>query len=126
MVVRTARAPVGSPPAFRLVTLAASAGGLPALAAVLARLPPEFPLPIAVVQHVDPNHRSLVADILGRRTSLRVKPAAEDDTLAGGIVYVAPPGSHMIVDPDRTIRLTDTAPIHFLRPAADLLFETAA
>jgi two-component system chemotaxis response regulator CheB len=49
-----------------LVALAASAGGLNALSQVLAGLPGDFPATILVVQHLDPRHRSLMADILSR------------------------------------------------------------
>lgn len=111
---------------FHLVAIAASAGGLAAVAAILARLPRDFPLPIAVVQHVDPSHDSLIADILGRRTPLSVKQARDGDTLVSGIVYIAPPGRHFEVGTGGTIALTREEPVHFLRPSADRLFVSAA
>jgi len=111
---------------FQLVVVAASAGGLAAIGAVLERLPREFPLPIAVVQHVDPHHHSLIAEILARRTPLHVKQASGDDVLTGGVVYVAAPNSHMIVGANRTIQLSDTERVHFVRPSADRLFASAA
>ena len=111
---------------FQLVAIAASAGGLSALTTVLAEMPAEFPLPIAVVQHVDPTHRSLIADILARRTPLKVKQAEAGERLLAGVVYIAPPGSHMLVRADRSVQLTQTEPVHFVRPSADQLFESAA
>lgn len=59
--------------AFDVVALAASAGGLTALSKVLSALPVDFPAALVVVQHVDPRRRSLMAEILSRRTPLRVK-----------------------------------------------------
>jgi two-component system chemotaxis response regulator CheB len=111
---------------YHLVVLAASAGGLSALASVLEKLPAEFPLPVGIVQHVDPSHHSFVASILGRRTPLRVSEARDDDSMIGGQVYVAPPDMHMIVGPAFQVHLTHTAPVHFVRPSADVLFESAA
>ena len=111
---------------FRLVVIAASAGGLSALSRVLAALPSNFPLPLAIVQHLDPNHVSRLADILGRRTTLAVKEAEADDLLTSGVVYIAPPGWHMIIVPGGAIALTQTVPVHFVRPSADELFESAA
>ena len=111
---------------YHLVVVAASAGGLTALASVLEKLPPEFPVPLGIVQHVDPNHKSLVASILGRHTALKVQQAREHDSMIGGHVYVAPPGMHMVVEPGYAVHLTHTAPVHFVRPSADLLFESAA
>ena len=114
------------PPAFEIVALAASAGGLKALTDVLAALPAEFPAPLVVVQHLDPRHRSLMADILGKRTMLAVKEASEGDRLEPGRAYVAPPNRHLLVNPDRTLSLTQTELVHFVRPSADLLFESTA
>jgi two-component system, chemotaxis family, protein-glutamate methylesterase/glutaminase len=123
--VQLGRVPTNPAVAFDLVAIAASAGGLSALAQVLASLPQTFPLPVAVVQHLDPNHTSFIAEILGRRTSLRVKLAADDDVLCAGVVYVAPPGTHTEIVAGR-VRLTSTKPLHFVRPSADRLFESAA
>ena len=116
----------GSSPVYSLVVVAASAGGLAALAELLMALPAEFPLPVAVVQHIDPHRASVLATILSRRTSMRVKEGAAGDVLTPGVVYIAPPNDHMIVAEDATIQLSHAAPIHFLRPSADRLFETAA
>lgn len=111
---------------FSLVTIAASAGGLTALATVLGGLPRDFSLPIAVVQHLDPNHKSMMADILGRRTALRVKTACGGERPEAGVVYIAPPATHMVIAPDGVIDLATDEPVHHLRPAADRLFQSAA
>lgn len=112
--------------AFELVALAASAGGLKAITEVLGALPAEFPAAVVVVQHLDPRHRSLMAEILARRTRLRVKEAADGDRLEAGTVYIAPPNRHLLVNPGGTLTLTMTELVHFVRPSADLLFESAA
>ena len=111
---------------FDIVALAASAGGLKAISEILGRLPRDFPAALVIVQHLDPRHRSLMAEILGRRTSLRVKEAAEGDRLAPGTAYIAPPDRHLLVNPDATISLSQTELVHFVRPSADLLFESVA
>lgn len=53
---------------FNVVAIAASAGGLNAINVVLSSLPDVFPATIVVVQHLDPRHRSLMAEILARNT----------------------------------------------------------
>lgn len=111
---------------FELIAFAASAGGLNALTHVLSGLPGDLPAALLVVQHVDPRHRSLLADILGRRTALRVREAVEGDRPQPGHVYIAMPNRHLLVNPDRTLSLTQTELVHFLRPSADLLFESVA
>lgn len=112
--------------AFDVVAVAASAGGLTALSEVLSGLPADFPAAIVVVQHLDPRHRSLMADILSRRTALRVTQAGEGDHLALGTVFIAPPNRHLLVNPDGTLSLSQSELVHFVRPSADLLFESVA
>jgi len=112
--------------AFHIVALAASAGGLAALGAVLSGLPDDFPAALVIVQHLDPRHRSLMADILSRRTKLKVKQAAEGDRLSPGIAYIAPPDRHLLVNPDGSLSLSQSELVHFVRPSADLLFESVA
>ena len=112
--------------AFDIVALASSAGGLSALSEVLSTLPESFPASIAVVQHLDPRHRSLMAKILSGRTQLSVKEAEEGDQLRPGVVYVAPPDKHLLINPGGTISLTQSEMVHFVRPSADLLFESVA
>jgi two-component system, chemotaxis family, protein-glutamate methylesterase/glutaminase len=111
---------------FEIVAMAASAGGLSALGHVLSFLPADFPAAIVIVQHLDPRHRSLMAEILGRRTSLAVRQAQEGDLLQRGTVYIAPPDHHLLVNSDGTLSLSRSELVHFVRPSADLLFESVA
>ena len=100
-----------------------------ALSIVLGALTTGFPLPVAIVQHLDPRHVSMMPEILGRRTRLVVKAATHDDVLKAGVVYVATPDRHMEIAADdrcRRVRLADSKPVHFVRPSADRLFESAA
>jgi two-component system chemotaxis response regulator CheB len=113
-------------PPIEVVALAASAGGLHALSAVLSELPADFPAAIVLIQHLDPNHRSLMAEILGRRTKLHVHQAAEGDRIEPGGVWVAPPAHHLLIKADATLALTTTELVHFVRPSADLLFRSMA
>ncbi len=111
---------------YNIVVVGASAGGLQALTRVLAGLAADFPVPIAIVQHLDAHRASLLADILGRRTALIVKEAAHSDVLTKGVVYIAPPGHHLVIDAGGVAMLTDTDRVHFVRPSVDRLFESAA
>jgi two-component system chemotaxis response regulator CheB len=112
--------------AFDVVALAASAGGLHALSEVLEGLPGSFPAALVIVQHLDPRHRSLMADILSRCTPLKVKQAQEGNRVEPGRVYIAPPNRHLLVNPDGTLSLSQSELVHFVRPSADLLFESVA
>jgi two-component system, chemotaxis family, protein-glutamate methylesterase/glutaminase len=111
---------------FDVVALASSAGGIAAIGHVLANLPADFPAAIVVVQHLDPRHRSLMAEILQRRTGLEVLQAAEGDRIRPRSVYIAPPDHHLLVNPDGALSLSHSELVHFVRPSADLLFESVA
>jgi two-component system chemotaxis response regulator CheB len=67
-----------------------------------------------------------MAEILSRRTALEVKQAKAGDRLEPGTVYIAPPNEHLLVDPDGTVSLSHSELVHFVRPSADLLFESVA
>ena len=113
-------------PNFDIVALAASAGGLAALIEILSNLPADFKAAIVVVQHLDPRHPSLMAEILSRRTALKVIQGEDGDKLIPGTVYIAPPNNHLLVNTDGKISLSQSEMVHFLRPSADLLFESVA
>jgi len=112
--------------AFDVIAIAASAGGLRALTAVFSELPADFPAAVTVVQHLDPRHRSLMAELLSRQSRLSVKQAVEGDRLNPSSVYVAPPDRHLLVNDDGTLSLSRAELVNFLRPSADLLFESVA
>jgi two-component system chemotaxis response regulator CheB len=115
-----------SQPTVRIVAFAASAGGITALREVLSTLPPDLPAPVLVVQHLAPHHRSHMAQIMSRHTDLLVRQARDGEVLRPGVVYIAPPDRHLLVNPAGTVTLAETEMVHFLRPSADLLFESAA
>jgi two-component system chemotaxis response regulator CheB len=112
--------------AERVVGLAASAGGLRALIQVLSKLPGDLPAAVVVVQHLEPTHRSMIAPILNRRTDLQVTEARDGDHLVDGHVFVAPPDRHLLVNVNASLSLTQSELVHFVRPSADLLFESLA
>lgn len=109
-----------------VVAVVASAGGLAAVSEVLAGLPASLPAAVVVLQHLQAGRQSLLAEILDRRTPLDVIPAADGAALRPGAVYVAPPGRHLRIIAGRQLALTDTAPIHFSRPSADVLLDSLA
>jgi len=108
------------------VAIAASAGGLQALSTVIGSLSAELAVPILVVQHLDPRHETVIADILARRSQLTVKLAAHGESATPGVVYFAPPDRHLLVEEDGRLVLTLSELVHFVRPSADLLFESVA
>ena len=146
---------------IKIVAIAASVGGLKAITKILTGLPSNFPdqarfhtsdkvevpegihllwmPPKSPVQHLHPKHRSLMAEILERQTSLPVRQAEEGNSLSPGTVYIAPPDYHplfdgrdfraadfFLVNADDTLSLNQSKAQHFVRPSAEMLFNSVA
>lgn len=73
-----------------VVGIGASAGGLEAFTEFLASFPPHLHLALVFVQHLDPRHKSNLAEILSRSTSIPVVEATDSTPLQGGHLYVMP------------------------------------
>ena len=113
---------------FPVIAMAASAGGLEALSVILGGLPAGFPAAIAIVMHLSPDHKSVLAEILNRRTHLAVKQAHTGDVLCRAGVFVAPPNHHLFVAGDGRLKLSSSfaAKVHYARPSAEPLFASVA
>jgi two-component system chemotaxis response regulator CheB len=78
------------------------------------------------VQHVDPRHRSLMPQVVGRQSRMPVTHAEDGIHVERDHVYLAPPDHHMLVNRRGMVTLTDTELVNFVRPSADLMFESIA
>lgn len=108
------------------VAIGASAGGLAAVGTLLAALPPDFASAVLVVVHLQPRRPSLLAKLFGRRCALEVREVDDKEPLVGGVVYVAPPDYHLMVERERILALSCDPPVHFSRPSINVLFESVA
>ena len=108
------------------VVIGASAGGVEAISTLLAALPAKFGLAVLVVIHLPPTSNGLLVSVLTPRCALPVVEAADKAPIERGTVYLAPPGYHLLVEPDRTFALSVDEPVNFSRPSIDVLFESAA
>ncbi len=116
----------GPAPAYEILAVASSAGGITALGRLLGALPDDLAIPIVIVQHLDRRHETVIAEVLERRTNLPVKLAESGERAGPGMAYVAPPDHHLLVGPDGVFTLSSSELVHFVRPSADLLFESVA
>jgi two-component system, chemotaxis family, protein-glutamate methylesterase/glutaminase len=89
-------------------------------------MPARFPAPILVVLHVPADSPSMLALILARQGPLPVKEAEDGERLENGVIYVAVPDHHLLVDADGTINLARGPYENRHRPAIDALFRSAA
>ncbi len=111
------------------VVLASSTGGPSALEVLLSGIDRSFELPILIVQHIPPMFSAILAERLNSSCPLTVVEAENGMKVKPKTVYIAPGGLHMRVkraDREITITTDDAAPVNSCRPAADVLFQSAA
>jgi len=107
-----------------LVVIGSSAGGIDALSTLVSTLPPDFPAPLVIAQHLDPSRPSALRAILARHTVLPVHTVEDRARLEAGTIYVVPANRHVsIVDATLNLQMHgDGRPV----PSIDLLLQTAA
>jgi two-component system chemotaxis response regulator CheB len=114
---------------IQAVVIASSTGGPKALSRFFTLLPGNFPVPVVVVQHNSTGFDSSFVQWLDTFTDLKVKLAEEGDIPRAGIVYVAQTDKHLMLQMDgqgMVLRYNDDEPENNQKPAADVLFRTAA
>ncbi len=107
-----------------IAVIGTSWGGLAALTEIIAGLPRDFPIPIAVVQHRSKDSDLLVG-LLQDVSRLCIRDAEDKEPLCAGTIYIAPPDYHMLVEREY-ISLTVDSPVRFSRPSIDVLFKSAS
>lgn len=108
-----------------IICVGTSAGGVPALTALVRDLPRDLPAALLVVLHVSADHPSVLPRILSSAGALPAEHARNGEPLLSGRIYIAPPDRHLMVEPG-VVRVTRGARENGHRPAVDTLFRTAA
>ncbi len=108
-----------------VVALGASAGGLEALERFFANVSPDTGMAFVVVQHLSPDFRSLMDEILSRRTTMPVRVAEDGTELAPNTVLLNPPKKTMTIR-DGRIALVDKEPSPALTYPIDQFFSSMA
>jgi two-component system chemotaxis response regulator CheB len=113
---------------LKVVVLAASTGGLKVLSQILPALPPNFPAAIIVVQQLETRSSGRwMTDIVNYPNIMPLQYAQEGDGLRAGIIYIAPPQKHLLINPNGTFSLSQVAFVDFSPPpSVDLLLQSVA
>ncbi|HWA75498.1 MAG TPA: chemotaxis-specific protein-glutamate methyltransferase CheB [Polyangiaceae bacterium] len=112
-----------------MLVIASSTGGPNALAVLLPLLPPRLRVPVAIVQHMPPVFTRYLAERITAAGPLAAQEAAGGEPLEPGKVWVAPGNYHLelvLRDGDVQTALSQAPPENSCRPAADVLFRSAA
>ncbi|NJR63285.1 MAG: chemotaxis response regulator protein-glutamate methylesterase [Cyanobacteria bacterium CRU_2_1] len=125
-----AAVPIKLPPAkVEMIAIGVSTGGPNALASLLSELPPNFPVPIAIVQHMPPMFTKLLAERLTTKCSLPVREAISGATVCPGTIWIAPGDYHLSMKQMNLgvqLVIEQTSPQNSCRPSVDVLFESVA
>ncbi|MBZ2209825.1 chemotaxis protein CheB [Massilia soli] len=111
---------------IRALVIAGSAGGVDALLKLLPLLPSGYSLPVIVMLHVPEHRDSRLAELFSSRISVPAREAADKEDIAAGTVYFAGSGYHLSIENDHRFSLSNEPPVHFARPAIDVLMVSAA
>jgi two-component system chemotaxis response regulator CheB len=111
---------------FDLIVMGASAGGVEALIKVLSVLPNNFSIPVVVVLHLPADSSVSSASVLESHVKLKIKEAEDGEGIEKGVIYIAPPGYHLLIERDFSFSLSLDEPVNYSRPSIDVLFESAA
>lgn len=80
-----------------LIGVGASAGGLEAIKQLITQIPEGFGHSLVVIQHISPDHESLMPEILARETALTVIEVADNMPVEPGHIYLIPPKSNVVI-----------------------------
>ena len=112
-----------------ILVIGASTGGPSMLEKIFSELSLPLRCPVVIVQHMPPIFTASLAERLERLSGIRTKEAVHGEKLEKDTVYIAPGNYHVRLAGTRlhtTLELSQDSPVHFVRPAVDPLFETAA
>ena len=120
-----ARAPPSHGADFPVVAIGASAGGLDSCRKLLTALPPANGMAFILIQHLDPDHESMMVDLLASHTSMTVLQATEGMRVERDHLYIIPPGSYLSVADD-ILHLSQPRARHGARLPFDFLLQSLA
>jgi two-component system CheB/CheR fusion protein len=96
---------------FPVVAIGASAGGIEAITELLKHLPENIGMAYVYIQHMDPDHESMLPSILGRVTKMPVQEAKEAVLIKPDHLYILPPNRDMeLLDGTLKLNLRPTRP----------------
>lgn len=107
-----------------LLAIGASAGGPAAVAKVLGELPADFPAAIVVVQHIDAQFATGMADWLSRSATWPVSVAQAGDRPVSGTTFLAGTNEHLVLNPGGRLSYTHEPVANSNSPSVDVFFES--
>jgi two-component system CheB/CheR fusion protein len=95
--MQTTRSTTNAPKPTHIVGIGASAGGLEAIEIFFKNMPPNSNLAFVVVQHLSPDYKSLMVELLTKKTEMPVHRAEDGMEALAGNVYLIPPKKNLTI-----------------------------
>jgi two-component system, chemotaxis family, protein-glutamate methylesterase/glutaminase len=112
-----------------LVAIGASTGGPNALVALLPSFPPDWSIPLVMVQHMPPEFTTRLAERLAEKSRLKVREGVAGERLGAAQAWIAPGDYHLLVEREGLavrLALNQEPPVNSCRPSVDVLFRSVA
>jgi two-component system chemotaxis response regulator CheB len=111
---------------YKAIVIGVSTGGIKALKTILSVLPSEFALSVIIAMHRHKDTDGYLELSLDKECKMHVKQADEKEEIKAGVVYVAPPNYHLLIEDDSTFSMSVEGAVNYARPSVDVVFESAA
>lgn len=111
---------------IEMIVIGTSAGGVDALMKLLPCFKKPSMVSAAIVIHLPSKGENLIPNLVGPECDFSVKEALPGQPIEKETIYIAPPDYHLCLEPNKTLSLSNEAPVNFSRPSIDILFDSAA
>lgn len=110
---------------FLIVGIGASAGGLDALEKLFSSIPSNSNIAFVVIQHLSPGHKSIMAELLGKYTKMKVEEITDGVKIKPNVIYLNPPAKEVSLI-KRTLHLVEPDSSHGIRLPINHFFSSLA
>jgi two-component system chemotaxis response regulator CheB len=111
---------------YDLVVIGGSAGSLGVVLNILPHLKKEMNVCVIVIFHRKSAEETSLVEMFAHRTEFEVRETGDKDELAPGVIYIASPDYHLLIEKDKTLTLDASEKVNYSRPSIDVTFECAA
>jgi len=109
-----------------VLVVGCSAGGVGVLAKMLKAMPVNLAFGVLVVVHRNAKYETHLEENLATNCRIAIKVAEDKERIRPATAYFAPAGYHLLVEPDRSLSLDASEPVHFCIPSIDVTMQSTA
>ena len=112
--------------AKEIVLIGGSAGAYQLIVEIINIVPKSITAAIIIILHRNERFSTKIEETLSKQLGRTIHQASDKEEISSGSIYFAPPGYHLLIEPNKAFSLDVSERIQFSRPSIDVLFETGA